>query len=564
LARTLPDQCEIILPALINRDTTYSTALGRQTGVSHREWIYRQAFVQGRHVLGMEVQKVLALADAHAESGDKAPLFLVGEGEGGLIALIAAALDERFKAVFVSGVFGPMEGLWAEPIYRNIQGFVRDFGAAELAAMMAPRQLVISSEAWPSVSTPEGKSIAAPGEIKRPSDETINKEVQLARQLGAAITEGALEMILPTGLSKTQPIKVEEDNERQKRLVNEASAWCQRQLFTGEMERGKTFWDSRPKTLPEYEKWAEPQRERFWKEVIGDLPWPNVPANPRSRLVNETESVRIYEVVLDVWEGVFAWGWLALPKDIHEGENRPVVVCQHGLEGVPADCLTTDTNSRAYHAYKAFALRLAERGYVTFSPHNLYRGGHAFRGLQRKLNLLGKSLFSVIIPQHRCILDWLKTQPWADADRLAFYGLSYGGKSAMRIPAVLTDYCLSICSGDFNEWVRKCASTDMRMSYVFTHEYEIWEWNLGGTFNYAEMAALICPRPFMVERGHDDGVGLDEWVNYEYAKVQRLYNKLGLAQHAVIEHFDGPHTIHGVGTFEFLDKHLRPSEQAKR
>ena len=92
-------------------------------------------------------------------------------------------------------------------------------------------------------------------------------------------------------------------------------------------------------------------------------------------------------------------------------------------------------------------------------------------------------------------------------DKIAFYGLSYGGKSAMRTPAVLTDYCLSICSGDFNEWVRKCVSTDMPMSYIHTHEYEIWEWNMGRTFNYAEMAALIAPRPFMVERGHLDRVG---------------------------------------------------------
>ena len=46
------------------------------------------------------------------------------------------------------------------------------------------------------------------------------------------------------------------------------------------------------------------------------------------------------------------------------------------------------------------------------------------------------------------------------------------------------------------------------------------EWNLGHTFNYAEMAALIAPRPFMVERGHNDGVGIDEMVAYEYAKVR--------------------------------------------
>ena len=92
---------------------------------------------------------------------------------------------------------------------------------------------------------------------------------------------------------------------------------------------------------------------------------------------------------------------------------------------------------------------------------------------------------------------------------------------------------------------------------MFTGEYEIYEWNLGPQLGYAEMAALIAPRPFMVERGHRDGVAIDEWVAYEYAKVRRLYAQLGIGERTAIEYFDGPHQIHGVGTFEFLDRHLR-------
>jgi hypothetical protein len=83
------------------------------------------------------------------------------------------------------------------------------------------------------------------------------------------------------------------------------------------------------------------------------------------------------------------------------------------------------------------------------------------------------------------------------------------------------------------------------------------EWNLGHTFNYAEMASLIAPRPFMVERGHFDGVAPDAWVAYEYAKVRRLYAILGVPDRTAIEFFNGPHQIHGQGTFEFLHKHLQ-------
>ena len=100
-------------------------------------------------------------------------------------------------------------------------------------------------------------------------------------------------------------------------------------------------------------------------------------------------------------------------------------------------------------------------------------------------------------------------------------------------------------------------------SYVSTGEYEIFEWDLGHTFNYAEMAGLIAPRPFMVERGHRDGVAVDEWVAYEYAKVRQLYADLKIPERTTIEWFDGPHTIHGVGTFQFLHEQLRWPDDAK-
>src|SRR5262249_36104356 len=125
-------------------------------------------------------------------------------------------------------------------------------------------------------------------------------------------------------------------------------------------------------------------------------------------------------------------------------------------------------------------------------------------------------------------------------------------------PAILPKYKLSICSADFNEWVGKNVSVDFRGSYMFSGEYEMPEFDLGTTFNYAEMAYLIAPRPFMVERGHDDGVGIDEMVAYEYAKIRYMYaNRLKIPDRTEIEWFAGGHEIHSQGTFAFLKKHLK-------
>ena len=316
----------------------------------------------------------------------------------------------------------------------------------------------------------------------------------------------------------------------------------------------KKLYGTGPDAEKKFVEGAQKYREQFRREVIGWIDDPLVPPNPRTRKVYDEPKWTGYEVVLDVWPDLHAWGILCVPKDVKPGERRPCVVCQHGLEGVPRD--TVERNVPAYQYYRAFTADLAAQGFVTFAPYNLYRGGDRFRSLQRKANPLGLTLFSIITPQHQQIVNWLGSLAFVDKSRIAFYGLSYGGKTAMRVPALVEGYCLSICSGDFNDWVRKNVSVDFPASYMYTGEYEIFEWDLGHTFNYAEMSYLIFPRPFMVERGHHDGVGIDPWVASEYAKTRWLYDNLGQGDKTEIEFFNGPHAIHGVGTYEFLRKHL--------
>ena len=104
-ARRLAENgCEVLVPVLIDRQDTWSgNAAVRFTNQPHREWIYRQAFQMGRHIIGYEVQKVLAAVDFLALSNPR--IGVAGYGEGGLIAFYAAALDTRIEAVLVSGYF---------------------------------------------------------------------------------------------------------------------------------------------------------------------------------------------------------------------------------------------------------------------------------------------------------------------------------------------------------------------------------------------------------------------------------------------------------------------------
>lgn len=591
-ARRLAENgCQVLVPVLIDRSDTWSGIPGvRMTNQSHREWISRMAFEAGRHIIGYEVQKVLAGIDwfASQNATRSVPLGIAGYGEGGLLALYAASLDSRIQATLVSGYFQPREQVWREPIYRDVWGLLKEFGDAQLAGMIAPRALIVEASRSPDVpgppsATADRKGAAPTGAIVTPSLVSVRNEVEWAQVFFAASHAAAnLQLVVSddgngppgsdaalTGLLHSLGAGFEaaqsagggmrdlrknfDPSVRLHRQFDQLVAHTQA-LIRGSDRNRTAFWSKADSTsLAKWQTTARPMRDYIWNEVIGRLPDPNVPANPRTRLIYDTPKFRGYEVMLDVWPEIFAYGILLVPKDLRPGERRPVVVCQHGLEGRPQEAADPNVDSYYYHG---FAARLAEEGFITYAPQNPFIGEDHFRQIQRKGHPLQLSLFSFILGQHQRLLEWLGGLPFVDRQRIGFYGLSYGGKTAIRVPPLLDGYALSICSADFNEWVWKTTSAASPYSYMITQEYDMLEFNFANVTNYSDLANLMAPRPFMVERGHEDGVAPDEWVAYEYAKVRRFYDRMKIPDRTEIEFFDGPHTIHGVGTFAFLRRQL--------
>ena len=587
LLQSLAPEYEVIVPRLVNR-ANYASGHPdiRWTNLSHREFVYRTSFEMGRHVIGYEVQRIMALARGLKAESPNRPVHILGVGEGGLLALYAAALSPQIDAVTVRGYFGMHRRGWEEPLDRNVWKGQLEFGNAELVSLILPRPVTIDPSPAPEVAGPPTPGpgmgdIAAPGQVQSPSQEDVLEEFTKASGYMALIggdsklilqetpvREELIKIPVPANLNVAQQIA-----DRQRQIIGELVRHSQAILHRSDKQRDK-YWSQADRSMLEsWEKTSQAYRTRVHDDLIGRLPAANPSAmHPRSRKVIDKPSHVGYELTLDTYDrsgeasSFIAGGILLLPRNLKAGERRPVVVCQHGLEGVPMDTITTNPEDRAYAPYKGFSTALVERGFIVYAPQNPYKGYHDFRVIQRKSNPIGRSLFSYIIEQHRQTLHWLADLPFVDSERIAFYGLSYGGKTAVRVPPLLVDptpdggqkplYCLSICSADYNEWIRKNCSAEDRYSYVFTPEYEIFEWNMGHVADYSELANLMTPRPFMVERGHGDGVAPDEWVAWEYAKVRRHYDLLGIGEATEIEFFNGPHTINGQGTYRFLEKHL--------
>ena len=386
--------CEVVIPTLISRDDTFSghPDVG-YTNQPHREFIYRMAFEMGRHIIGYEVQKTLAAVDAFTQlnhdQNRELPIGVVGVGEGGLLALFSAAVDPRISATMVCGYFQNREHVWREPIYRNVWAQLTEFGDADLAGMITPRTLVIEACAVPTVSGPPKprpgrRGGAAPGRIEVPALSSVKFEFQRARihfeklkaanritlaasqdGNGLAGTAAGLAAFLkglnvtPHALAATPatPVPVKSPGgdlrnpaKRQERQFRELVNFTQNLLRHSARVRDKYWSDAKRSSLADWRKTSRKYRKAVWEDMIGRLPDPTMPPNVRTRRLPQLDKPKYvgYEVVIDVYPDVIAGGHSAAAEGPEaRRETRPVVVCQHGLEGVPMDTITADPKSRA-------------------------------------------------------------------------------------------------------------------------------------------------------------------------------------------------------------------------
>ena len=558
----------VVVPVIIDRSNRWSRGTNRPS----RTWIYAQAQEMGRTVAGYEIQKMEAVIDWFAEQGGSdSNIGIAGYGEGGLIAFYTAALDTRVKATLVSGYFAPREKIWQEPIYRNIWSLLREFGDAELASLIAPRSLVVEYSDVPEYkgSTTDGKEIEPPGELWTHSFVEVESEfdritsltapdfgerVLVRQDSGNTISFGSEKAMikLMNMLGHSQPISLSdvapEDirnaydaTERMGRMVEQMVGHTQLLLRDSEYVR-KDFIDTCTN--------QQALRNYFNQELIGWLNDDFLPINARTKLFDDQPGYTCYDVLMDVLPDVEFWGILCVPKGIKEGEKRAVVVLQHGRGGNPATALSEGS-------YFEAGRRLADRGFVVFTPFGNWTGETRFRWIDRIAKPTKAGIWSTVAREHQQLIRWLKTLPFVDTSRIALYGKSIGGQAAVLVASMIPEYALSISCAYFNEGSRKETSVYFPTSFVYHVDSEMPMWNRGHTIEYAEMAnSLIFPRPFMVEHGRLDGIAPPEWVEHEYAKVSDYYERMGMGDLTEIDLHEGGHIINGVKSYPFLHRHL--------
>ena len=179
-------------------------------------------------------------------------------------------------------------------------------------------------------------------------------------------------------------------------------------------------------------------------EIIGSLPESTIPLN-RVRARSMKPIAAGHEVVLDVYEDVFAYGILLLPRASSPAAT-PVVVCQHGLEGRPQEITDPAINS---HYYMQYDCKLAEEVSSSMPPEPLHR----WRPFPFRATPAAPLALQLHHWQHRQTLKWLGGLPLSipASPSAASATAEDRHARARRAGGALPLHLL----GDFNEWIWK-------------------------------------------------------------------------------------------------------------
>jgi dienelactone hydrolase len=319
------------------------------------------------------------------------------------------------------------------------------------------------------------------------------------------------------------------------------------------------------KTAADARAWQDRARPRV-AECLGFLDTPRVPAQPREiEAVDRGEYVRHKIVIRTSAESELPL-YLLVPRN--RKTRTPVVLALHGHGYGVKDIvgLWEDGSERndpdGYH--RDFACELAERGFIVAAPEISCFGERQMRhvdefkavGLNGTCHniatyamMLGKSAAGLRVMDAMRVVDYLTERDDIDASNIGVMGISGGGMHAFFSAAMDPRIKAAVVSGYFCDWRHSILSI-----FHCTCNFVPGLLNLG---ELSDLAALIAPRPLLVEHGTHDDIFPIEHVKQTVNKAKHAWNILGAADgDFATDYFEGRHRINGPAAYEFLAKHL--------
>lgn len=331
----------------------------------------------------------------------------------------------------------------------------------------------------------------------------------------------------------------------------------------------------RARTAGEHALWHARLRERL-RQITGIASMP--PFGPTLQMgerVREDGFTRVHACVTTEPE-VRMPLYVLIPDGIAPGERRACVVAPHGhgsggkeaVAGV-ADRPEIARSITVYHG--DYGRQLARMGYVVFCPdargsgerrEPRQQGDEAEKVLTSScddLNFaymsLGRSLAGMWTWDLMRLIDCIPTLPFCDSERVACCGFSGGGLQTLWLAALDERVRCAVISGYFHSYRDALLRTNFcGCNFV----PGLWQ-----TAELGDIAALIAPRPLLVESGRQDPLNGPRGTadtREQIEKARAAYRLLGEPDRLLYHEFDGVHRYDGGRTAEFFGRYLQDGE----
>jgi dienelactone hydrolase len=327
-----------------------------------------------------------------------------------------------------------------------------------------------------------------------------------------------------------------------------------------ENEPALAFHANTPK---EARDWQRKLRRKLG-QLLGGFPRQRCPLAVRSLQVDDFDGYTREHVVFQSRRRMSVFGYFLTPKHRPDG-GLPAVLCLHGhgrgvddIVGIAED----ESQRKEYGEYQNdFALQCVDRGYAVLAIEQLgfgrrrdqksKQGGAGSSSCQPASGaalLLGQTMIGWRVYDGIRSLDYLSTRKEVDPSRIAAMGISGGGTTTFHLAAVDRRVAAAVVSGYFNTFKDSILSISHCMdNYV------------PGILQYAEMydlAGLIAPRGLFAESGTRDNIFPYRATKRAVGKAKAIYKVFGCPEKIGLEVFEGEHSFHGKGAFEFLERWL--------
>jgi dienelactone hydrolase len=300
-----------------------------------------------------------------------------------------------------------------------------------------------------------------------------------------------------------------------------------------------------------FPEWRQRCRSRL-TQLLGPMP-DRVPLDAETVERVELDGYRRDKVVFDAEATMSVPSYLLVPRDRVEPGAAVLAVHGHGPGKSQAVGLTaTETPNADY------ARQLAERGYVVLAPDLRCFGERQdwnppdHYGCDTNLVhavMAGVSPLTQNLWDLARALDFLQDHPLVDPRRIGVVGLSYGGTMTLFLAAWDERVAAAVVSGYFSSW-----SESHKMPWNMCGSQVLP--GMLGQIEHVDLAALVAPRPLLVESGTDDDLFPAATAKQEMARLREVYVTLGAGDRLVHDVFEGGHRWNGVEAYPFLDRWL--------